>query len=178
MRTTRSGSPFTIVGENLHATRAVLRSGRHVTELPDGRPAIRFEDDRGAERRLALPAPIIDGQDFAAGKVRHVRAAVLTLLDGQEPDASDARAYVEALARRQVAAGADWLDLNVDEVAPEGTTRARAMAILVPIVEALGPVPPELGVPRPTGRPRPGGVDRMRRGPGRRGRREASEGRR
>ncbi|HYL40692.1 MAG TPA: dihydropteroate synthase [Candidatus Binatus sp.] len=144
MRTTRAGSSFTIVGENTHATRSLSRSGRHITELPDGRPAIRFEDAAGHERFLTLPPALRDGQDFAAGKVKHVRAAVLALLDDREPDASDARAYIEALARRQVAAGADWLDLNVDEVAPDGSTRVAAMVQLVRSVEGLAIAPPAI----------------------------------
>ena len=35
-----------------------------------------------------------------------------------------AAAYVRSLAVRQQAAGADWLDLNADEVAPESEVRA------------------------------------------------------
>jgi 5-methyltetrahydrofolate--homocysteine methyltransferase len=143
MRTTRSGSAFIIIGENIHATRTLLRSGRHVTSAPDGREAIRFETPAG-ERFLAIPDTVREGQDFAAGKVKHVQAALLTLLAGGEPDASDARAYLETLARRQIEAGADYLDINVDEVAPDVATQAAAMRLLVRIVEALGPVPPSL----------------------------------
>ena len=144
MRPTRAGNPFTIVGENIHATRTLQRSGRHVTEMPDGRPAIRFEDAGGAERFLAVPDEVRAGQDFAAGRVKHVRAALVALLAGRNPDAADARAYMEALARRQVAAGADWLDLNVDEIAHDVVARAEAMRLAVRIVEDLGAVPPSL----------------------------------
>ena len=108
--------------------------------LPDGREAIRFETPAG-ERLLAIPDAISAGSDFAAGKVKHVQAALIALLAGSEPNASDARAYIETLARRQVTAGADWIDLNVDEVAQDAPTKQAAMRALVQIVEALGAAP-------------------------------------
>lgn len=143
MRTTRSGAPFTIIGENIHATRTVLRSGRHVAALPGGRDAIRFETPEG-ERYLTIPDALRESGDFAAGRVKHIQAALMAILRGSESDASDARAYIETLARRQVAAGADWIDLNVDEVAQDTSTQQAAMRLLVQIIEALGPVPPSL----------------------------------
>jgi 5-methyltetrahydrofolate--homocysteine methyltransferase len=143
VRTTRAGGPFAIIGENIHATRTVLRSGRHVATLPDGRAAIRFETADG-ERFLTIPESLCETNDFAAGKVKHVQAALLAIMRGSEPDASDAHAYIETLARRQIAAGADYVDLNVDEIAQEPSTQQRAMRVLVAIIEALGTVPPSL----------------------------------
>jgi 5-methyltetrahydrofolate--homocysteine methyltransferase len=140
VRTTRSGGPFTIIGENIHATRTLLRSGRHIATAPDGRDAIRFEAPQG-ERYLAIPDVLRDGADFAAGRVKHVGAALIAMLHGSEPDARDARAYIETLARRQVAAGADWIDLNVDEIAQDAPSQQAAMALLVAIIEALGATP-------------------------------------
>jgi hypothetical protein len=144
VRTTRAGGPFTIIGENIHATRSLQRSGRHVGIGPSGREAICFETEAGAQRFLTIPKTVIEGSDFAAGKVKHIAAAVIALLAGSEPDASDARAYIETVARRQIEAGADWIDLNVDEVAQDTPTQQAAMRLLVGIVEALGTVPPAL----------------------------------
>ncbi|MFI5259903.1 MAG: dihydropteroate synthase [Candidatus Limnocylindrales bacterium] len=143
MRTTRSGAPFTIIGENIHATRTLLRSGRHVVTGPDGREVLRFETPTG-ERHLAIPDVLRESGDFAAGRVKHIQAALIALLAGSEPDASDARAYIETLAARQVAAGADWIDLNVDEVSQDPATQQTAMRLLVRIIEALGAVTPSL----------------------------------
>jgi hypothetical protein len=140
MYQTRSGSPFLVVGENIHATRSLSRKGRHIATGPDGREAIRFETPAG-DRHLAIPTAVAAGADFAAGKVKHVQAALLALLAGSGPDADDARAYVETMATRQVAAGADWIDLNADEVAQDLMTQRQAMAILVRIVEGLGAAP-------------------------------------
>jgi hypothetical protein len=144
MRTTRSGDPFHVIGENIHATRVVLRSGRHVAAGPDGRESLAFVTAAGDERFLAIHGAVRETRDFVAGKVKHVQAAVIAILQGMEPDASNARAYVEALARCQVGAGADYIDINVDEVAKEIPTQQAAMRIFVGIVEALGMVPPSL----------------------------------
>ena len=143
MRTTRAGGAFTIIGENIHATRTVLRTGRHVATSPGGREAIRFETPEG-DRYLTIPEVLLGSGDFAAGKVKHVQAALLAILSGSEPDSSDGRAYIETLARRQTAAGADFIDLNVDEVAQDTSTQQAAMRLLVQIIEALGAVPPSL----------------------------------
>jgi hypothetical protein len=142
MRRTRSGGSFAIVGENIHATRSLQRRGRHIGAAPDGREAIRFETGDGGTRYLAIPEVVRSGADFRAGKVKHIAAAVIALLTGSTADAADARACIETLATRQGAAGADWIDLNVDEVAPEVAAQQAAMRLLVEIVEALHGAPP------------------------------------
>ena len=143
MHATRSGGTFTIIGENIHATRTLSRSGRHVVAGPDGRESIRFETS-GGERFMAIPAAVQDGSDFAAGRVKHVAAALIALLAGSDPDAADARAYLETLAARQTTAGADYLDVNVDEVAHDLATQQAAMRLLVRLIEAGGAVAPAL----------------------------------
>jgi len=139
MRPDRRGRPFLVVGENIHASRVLKRAGRHAVEMPDGSIGIAFE--AGGERHVLPVHPrLAAGSDFAAGRVKHVASAVRWALDGGEP-AATAAAYIRALAARQEAAGADWLDLNADEVAPDSATRAQAMAWLVTTVEATASVP-------------------------------------
>jgi cobalamin-dependent methionine synthase I len=136
----RSGSPFQIVGENIHATRVLKRTGKHAAELEDGTVGIGFETPEG--ERLVLPVhPVLaDGRDFANGKIKHVQSAVRHGMDrGAWADA--AAAYVRTLAHRQEVTGADWLDLNVDEVSADSGMRAEAMAWLVTTVERTATVP-------------------------------------
>jgi hypothetical protein len=49
------GRRFTIIGENIHATRVVQRSGKRVGTAPDGRAALLFTGPDGAERTLPIP---------------------------------------------------------------------------------------------------------------------------
>jgi hypothetical protein len=129
------GGPFIVIGENIHATRVVLRSGSRVVALADGRPALPFADEAGVDRLLPVPDIALDGPDGPRQRVKHVKAAVLAGMsgDGDAAAADLGRGYVRAMARRQAAAGADFLDLNVDEVTTDG--RIAAMRWIVGAVE-------------------------------------------
>jgi 5-methyltetrahydrofolate--homocysteine methyltransferase len=140
MRPTRAGTPFLVVGENIHATRVLKRTGRHAVELEDGTPGIGFDAAGGERGILPVHPDVAAGRDFAAGRIKHVASAIRWGLDAAA-HADTAAAYIRAMAARQEAAGADWLDLNADEVAPDSATRARAMAWLVEVIEATAGVP-------------------------------------
>jgi cobalamin-dependent methionine synthase I len=139
VRPDRQGQPFLVIGENIHATRILKRAGRHAVELPDGGVAIGFEDG-GARRVLPVHPTLVAGKDFANGRIKHVASAILWGLAGGE-HADTAAAYIRALAARQEAAGADWLDLNADEISSDSAERAQAIAWLVTTVEATAMVP-------------------------------------
>jgi len=129
--------PFIVIGENIHATRVLLRAGARVAALPDGSPALPFTDDAGEERLLPVPGAALEGAGEKQ-KVKHVKAAVLAGLAGGA-DAELGRGYVRFLARRQADAGADYLDLNVDEVSNDLPVRVAAMEWLVGAVEDAAP---------------------------------------
>ena len=129
--------PFIVIGENIHATRVLLRTGARVAALPDGSPALPFTDDAGEERLLPVPGVALEGAGEKQ-KVKHVKAAVLAGLAGGA-DAELGRGYVRFLARRQADTGADYLDLNVDEVSNDLAVRVAAMKWLVGAVEDATP---------------------------------------
>jgi 5-methyltetrahydrofolate--homocysteine methyltransferase len=141
VRLDRRGTPFLVIGENIHATRVVKRSGRHAAELEDGTVAIAFVDAVGERHLLPVHPDIASGRDFAAGRVKHVASAIRWGLDEDDRFAAMAAAYVQSLAARQEAAGADWLDCNADEVAPDSAVRVAAITWLVRAVEATAGVP-------------------------------------
>jgi 5-methyltetrahydrofolate--homocysteine methyltransferase len=145
--------PFTVIGENIHATRTLMRDGRHLRRDADGREFVAFTDVSGMPRTMLLAAPIVTGSELAAGNVKHVRnalflglagdrAAPVALTGSVSPDeARDGRDYLVAAARRQEAAGADYLDLNVDEIGGDDSVRIEAMAWLVHLLEPFTTVP-------------------------------------
>jgi hypothetical protein len=152
MRTSATGRRLIVIGENLHTTRAVKRDGPTMTTTGDGRPAIGFTDATGASRTLPLPDRMLQAGAADEPRVKHIRAALLAGLvdassDGRPaeapgPDAATARAYVETIVARQLAGGADFLDVNVDEVADDLPTRLAAMRWIVEVVtSAAGDVP-------------------------------------
>ena len=131
--------PFIIIGENIHTSRVVRRDGARVTETAAGHPAVRVPVD-GGDAHLPIASVIQDTREFHSGRVKHVMAAVLEgMADG--PDADVAATYVRWMAARQIAGGASYLDINVDEVSPDVDGRLQAMAWLVGVVGPASSVP-------------------------------------
>ena len=134
------GRRFTVIGENIHATRVVQRKGKRVGPGPDGRESLLYEGPDGSPRHLPIPDAIRETQDFAAGKVKHVQAALLAAMsDG--PDAAAGVGYIAWMVQRQVAAGADYLDLNVDELSTRDEEQRAAMAWLVRTIGEMSHAP-------------------------------------
>lgn len=132
---------FAVIGENLHATRVLLRGGKHVVTSPDGEEAIRYTSTAGETRYLPIPEDIKRRQDFQEGRVKHVAVAVRAAMSDLEPAAGEGRQYLRTLAERQVQTGADFLDLNVDEVSLRHREQLDAMCWLVRFIEELSPIP-------------------------------------
>jgi 5-methyltetrahydrofolate--homocysteine methyltransferase len=130
---------FTIIGENIHTTRVVLRSGRHVLAEGD-REWLVFTDVDGHERRLPVPAWHQVTDEHAAGRLKHVAIAVRTAM-AQGEAADEALAYLRVLARRQEDAGAAYLDLNVDELSPKLADQKVAIRWLVEAVRGWTELP-------------------------------------
>jgi 5-methyltetrahydrofolate corrinoid/iron sulfur protein methyltransferase len=130
------GTEFIIIGENIHCSRIVKREGIRGGVAPDGRPGVRFPDG-DVESWVPLPDSILESKEFTNSKrIKHVMAAVRQgLAGGSEADV--AARYVAWMAQRQIAGGADYLDLNVDEISPDMEGRLDAMKWLV---AAVGPV--------------------------------------
>ncbi len=131
--------PFIVIGENIHTTRVVRRDGVRVGTTPGGEPAVRVPLDDG-EGLLPIAPVIQHTREFEAGRVKHVMAAVLEGVAGG-PDADLAATYVRWMAQRQIARGASYLDLNVDEVSHDVDGRLAAMVWLVGVVGPVTTVP-------------------------------------
>jgi 5-methyltetrahydrofolate--homocysteine methyltransferase len=130
---------FTIIGENIHTTRVLLRNGRHVgVEGED--EWLGFVDEDGVARRLPVPDWHKETQEHAAGRLKHVAIAIRTAMS-DAPAADVAVAYLRMLARRQLDAGAAYLDLNVDELSPRLAVQQEALRWLVHLVQGWTDVP-------------------------------------
>lgn len=128
---------FVIIGENIHTTRVVLRNGKLVTTSPDGVEAVQYISINGEKRYLVIPEAIKRAQDYQEGRVKHVKIAVLAGMAGEQEGIE----YLRTMVQRQIAAGADFLDLNVDEVSLKLDQTKDAMRWLVRVVEPLSSVP-------------------------------------
>ncbi len=145
--------PFTIIGENIHATRSFARQGKNVVTV-DGVEAVAFKDAvTGADRTCPICSPVATSAEFAKNKVKHIRNALLLGMGGDgaldakltgevsEEAARAGRDYLIAAAIRQQRNGAHFLDVNVDEMSPDEGVRVRAMEWLVGLLEGAVGVP-------------------------------------
>lgn len=131
---------FIVVGENVHCTRILLRKGNRIGEGPDGQESILWTDRAGQDRSLTIPEAMKKANDFQEGRVKHVQAAVKVAMAGG-PDEQTALDYLDYVVQRQVDAGADFLDLNTDEVGFKHEQQQEAMQWLVRTVQGMTDTP-------------------------------------
>ncbi len=147
--------PFTVIGENVHATRSVARQGRNIVRVGDVE-LVAFRDASGSERTVPICGPVAESAEFARNKVKHIRNALLLGLGGDgvlpakltgpvDPEAAAAgRDYLVAAAVRQEVAGAHFMDVNVDEISHDEGVRVQAMEWLIRLMEPALAVPVSL----------------------------------
>ena len=135
---------FTIVGENIHATRVLLRNGRRVVTLDDGTEAVPFKGDSGEDRLLTVPDWFKKTQPYDQGQIKHFMIAMRKGIGDDADEREQAAAYVRHEIRRQVAAGAQYLDINPDEVHYDLETQKACMRFVVEAVQEVSPVPPSI----------------------------------
>ena len=126
---------YTIIGENIHCTRKVKVGGKRMTTLDDGREAVTFDDGQGNPRYLPLPDGYDQKEPYINGMVAHVAVAILQGMEGSSEDQQTAVNYIHWLAHRQLARGAAYLDVNVDEIDPDVGKRNAAMEWIVGVAQ-------------------------------------------
>lgn len=131
---------YIIVGENIHCTRIRLASGKFVAVMKDGRSALTFKE--GAETRyMPIPESFTAGEDWKNGRIKHVQAAIRQGMYGSGEDAEAGKAYLRAMALEQAAAGAWFLDVNVDEFSMELDEKIKAIEWTAAVLQSTAGVP-------------------------------------
>ena len=140
-RVVESPGDFTIIAENIHATRVVLREGRRVRVLDDGTEAVPFKGESGEDLYLRVPESFKSTQPYQQGQIKHFMIAMQKGISGDPVEEAEGAEYVRYEVRRQAAAGAHFLDLNADELSYRVEVQKEAMAWLVRTVQEVSPVP-------------------------------------
>ena len=130
---------FTVVGENVHTTRIVLRKGKRFTTR-NGVAGVPFESEDGTPRLLPVSAKMSRSQAFEEGRVKHIALAVDAAMDGGR-DAEVGYEYLRKTVVDQVEAGAHYLDVNVDEISLKTAEQRAAMSWLVGYVRSVSSLP-------------------------------------
>ena len=131
---------FIIVGENIHCTRIRLTGGKFVEAISGGGQALTFRDG-GEKCYLPIPTDIVEGEEWANGKVRHVAVAIRQGMRGNEAESAAGRAYLQAMAREQEAAGAHFLDINIDEYSHDQAEKLAVIAWIAELVQEASTLP-------------------------------------
>ncbi|MBT3533150.1 MAG: dihydropteroate synthase, partial [Rhodospirillaceae bacterium] len=129
---------FIVIGENVHTTRALLRRNKRVTTDDNGNDVISYVNQAGEGAFLPIPDVIKETQDFQEGRVKHVKAALHQAMFGEAEVGLD---YIRAIVRQQEASGADFLDINVDEVSLKKDEQIAAMQWLTGKVQDMATRP-------------------------------------
>ena len=135
-----TNAPLIVIGENIHCTRVALRKGKRIAER-DGAEAILYETAEGEERALPVTAEAKRTKDYEEGRVKHVQVAIETAMETAAGDPAEGLRYIEAQVRHQERAGAAFLDLNVDEIAPKLSVQTGAMTWLAATVQGMTDLP-------------------------------------
>lgn len=134
-------SEFVVIGENMHTTRVLQRRGKRIVTSASGDEAISYRNADGERRLLPIPDEVKRTQDYEEGRIKHVKIAVQTAMSDNGGGAEMGLDYIQRLVQRQEEAGADFLDLNVDEISLKPAEQQEAMAWLVKAVGGLTDLP-------------------------------------
>lgn len=133
-------SRFIAVGENIHCTRIYKVGGKFVEPAEKGQHIIAYKV--GAEtRQLPIPSRFTENADWEAGKVKHCAVAIWQGIYGDDAGKAAGTDYLQNLAKRQKAAGATYLDINVDEFSTNVEERVKLMKWTVGIVQEAVTIP-------------------------------------
>jgi 5-methyltetrahydrofolate--homocysteine methyltransferase len=134
-----SPARFTLIGENVHTTRIVLRKGkRFVTR--GGVDGVDFTSEDGEAGLLPISDSMLASQAYREGRIKHIALAVEAAMEGGA-NAETGLEYLKRVVRDQERTGADYLDVNVDEISLKTIEQRRAMEWLVGYVRSLSDLP-------------------------------------
>ncbi len=140
-RVIASAGQFVTIGENIHTTRVVRRNGRRATTLPDGTEAVVYRNGAGDVRHLTVPEHFTRTQPYEQGNLKHFMIAVWKGLHGDAAESEEGTSYIHREVSRQAQAGADYLDLNVDEASYKLDEQIASMRWLVENTQTVSPIP-------------------------------------
>ena len=138
-----SPDQFTVIGENIHATRVVKRGGIRGHVFEDGTEAIKYKVD-GDQRFVHVPEHFTTTQAYEQGTLKHFMIAMWKGLNGDAAESDEGKAYIQYEVNRQIKTGSDYLDLNVDESSYRLPEQKESMEWLVKYVESVSSVPPSV----------------------------------
>ena len=132
---------FIIVGENIHATRVFRSSGKRMVKTDEGFEAVSYKDDSGEQKFMKVPEWFKETQPYQQGQVKHFLIAMTNLISNDDDARLEGEQYIQNAVYRQIKAGANYIDINVDEVHYDLEIQKNCMARTMEIAQHVSSVP-------------------------------------
>lgn len=130
---------FLIIGENVHTTRAITNKSPRLIENK-GVQGLGFESVKGEQLFLPLSKEIMSSQEYRQKRIKHMKLAVQTGMSNI-PESHIAIEYLHKAVSDQEDAGANFIDINIDEISVDPAIQAEAMKWLVEQVAEMTDLP-------------------------------------
>ena len=136
-------SKFTIIGENIHATRVLRLNGKRVGPNENGVESVIYNKD-GVKTFMTIPEEIKKTQPYQQGQAKHFMIAIWKGIFGNSDQIEDGAKYVINEIKRQEKYNSDFLDLNVDEMSHKLDIQIQAMKWLIDVYQENAKKPPSV----------------------------------
>jgi len=135
---------FTVIGENIHATRVLMRTGKKIVGDLSGHESVLYKNVEGDTAYMTIPDDFKETQVYEEGRVKHFMIAVSKGICSDDEEIDQGRKYISAEIYRQEKCGAHFLDLNIDEISYKIDVQIKAMQWLVEHYCSVADLPPSI----------------------------------
>ena len=134
-------SNFVIVGENIHATRSLKLNGKRITHTDEGNQFINYLDKSNTPQLMQIPEWFKKTQPYSQGQIKHFMIAIMNLREADLNIRLEVEKYIQTEVEKQIKAGANYIDINIDEVHYDLNIQKDCMAKVVKIIQKYSSIP-------------------------------------
>ena len=135
---------FTIIGENIHTTRIVMRNGKRVGMDNNGNQVVLYKNVDDNSSMMPIPDAFKKTQVYQEGRVKHFMIAVTLGMSSSSVERKSGEDYILSEIIKQERAGSNFLDLNIDEISYKLDIQKEAMKWLVGFYASVASIPPSI----------------------------------
>jgi len=121
---------FITIGENIHCSRIYKTNGKFVEKDENGRFLLKYRADN-EQRTVPIPDEFTENSDWQAGKVKHCAVALWQTAYGNDAEKKAGIDYLKHMAKVQESAGADYIEVNIDEFSRDTEERIKLIKWLI-----------------------------------------------
>ena len=135
---------FSVIGENIHTTRVLMRKGKRVTLDPNGRECVTYRGVDGVQQFMTIPDEFKRTKVYEEGRAKHFMIAVSKGMSEDPYEQKQGEAYIAVEIERQERFGSTFLDLNIDEISHRIEIQKKAIKWLVGFFGSISNLPPSI----------------------------------